>query len=124
MKLAKFAAAILSAAIVSACAEGTTVVTGQQRPAINPEQVKLYSQPPQSSYEVIGLVRASSGNGWTDQQPIDYAVTELKKQAAKVGANGVVIGSTGAQTGGFVMIDNVAYPYDEQTVSGTAVFVN
>lgn len=124
MRIAKLCAAILSAAFLAACAEGTVVVIGQQRPAINPEQVKLYPQTTQSSYEVIGLVRASSGDGWTDQQSIDYAVAELKNQAAKVGAICVVIGSASSQTGGFIMIDNIAYPYDEQTVSGTTIYVN
>lgn len=109
---------------MSGCAEGTTVVTGNQRPAINPSQVQMYSAPPQAPYEVIAIVRASSGNGWSDQQSVDYAVEELKNQAAAVGANGVIFGAQGSQTGGFVMSGNIAIPYDEQTVSGSAIFVS
>lgn len=116
--------AILSVAVISGCAEGTAVVTGQKRAAISSEQVQLYSEAPKVPYEVIALVNANSGNGWTDQQSIDYAVEELKNQAAAVGANGVILGQPGSQTGGFIMSGNVAIPYDEQTVSGSAIFVS
>ena len=126
MKMTKFRtlAALCSVAAISACAEGTTVVTGQQRPAISPQQVQLYSTAPQAPYEVIALVRASSGNGWTDQQSVDYAIEELKNQAAAVGANGVILGQQGSQIGGYVASGNVAIPYDEQTISGNAIFVS
>ncbi|CUH46482.1 hypothetical protein [Ruegeria atlantica] len=127
MKIASVRSAVLvlGIAIAAACtnATGTTVVTGKQRPAIDPAQVQLYSSKPQTQHEVIALVKADSSSGWSDQQSMDYAVAELKNQAASVGANGVILGQTGSQTGGFVMIDNVAYPYDEQVVSGTAIFV-
>jgi len=116
--------AVLAVAAIAGCAEGTAVVTGQQRSAISPEQVQLYSEAPKAPYEVIALVNASSGNGWTDQQSVDYAVEELKNQAAAVGANGVILGQPGSQTSGFIMSGNVAIPYDEQTVSGRAIFVS
>ena len=70
------------------------------------------------------MVNASSANGWTDQQSVDYAVDELKKQAAAVGANGIIMGQPGSQVGGFVMSGNIAVPYDEQTVSGRAIYVS
>ena len=84
----KSAIGVLVFLAIAGCAEGTAVITGQQRPAISPTQVQLYVEPPETPYEVIALVNASSGNGWTDQQSIDYAVDELKNQAAAVGANG------------------------------------
>jgi len=84
----------------------------------------MYVEPPETPYEVIGLVNASSGNGWTDQQSIDYAVDELRNQAAAVGANGVILGQPGSKVGGFVMSGNIAIPYDEQTVSGSAIYVS
>jgi hypothetical protein len=46
--------------------------------------------------EEIAIVKASSDSGWTQQDSLDYAVDELKKQAAKVGANAVVL--TGRDT--------------------------
>jgi uncharacterized protein YbjQ (UPF0145 family) len=86
--------------------------------------VQLYVEPPKSSYEVIALVNASSASGWTDQQSIDYAIDELKSQAAALGANGVILGQPGSKVGGFVMIEEMAIPYDEQTVSGRAIYVS
>lgn len=117
--------AALCVMALGACAagEGTTVVTGQKRPAISTDQVTLYTQAPQASYDTIALVNASSANGWTDQQSLDYAIEELKSQAAAVGANGVIMGQPGSQSGGFIMIDDIAYPYNEQTVSGSAIYL-
>ena len=122
LKITRFLVGLAILAL-SGCAEGTTVVTGQKRAAIDPAQVQLYATPPGANYEVVGLVNASSANGWNDQQSIDFAVSELKNQAAAVGANGVIIGTPSSRVGGVVMSGNVAIPYDEQTVSGTAIYV-
>ena len=119
----KTIAVIFALAAITGCAEGTTVVTGVTRAAISVEQVQLYTQPPQGSYQVIALVNARSGNGWTDQQSIDYAIGELKNQAADVGANGVILSQPSSQTGGFIMTDYALIPYDEQKISGTAIYV-
>lgn len=120
----KTALAMLAVLTIAGCAEGTAIVTGQKRPALTPDQVQLYVAPPETPYEVIAFVNASSGNGLTAQQSIDYAVDELKKQAAAVGANGVILGQPGSQVGGFVMSGNIAIPFDEKTVSGSAIFVS
>lgn len=84
-------AALLILTAIAGCetATGTVVVTGQQRPAIKPGQVQLYSMPPQSPYEVIAFVRASSANGWTDQQSVDYAVEELQSKRRQSGPMGL-----------------------------------
>ena len=97
-------------------------MTGTQRPATSPDEVALYASVPENS-EVIGIVKASSDSGWTEQQSLDYAVAELKKQAAKIGANGIVISSTGKSTDGFVMMYGVAVPDEAQYVTGTAIYV-
>ncbi len=77
-------------AIVAGCASGSSIVTGRLRPEIPIEAVTLYLQPP-ASYETIGLVEASSVVGVTMQQDMDMAVKELKRRAAKMGANGVLL---------------------------------
>ncbi|WP_375698586.1 hypothetical protein [Pseudophaeobacter sp. TrK17] len=115
--------AMLAITGVVGCAEGTTVVTGERRAAISAGEVQLFSAAPKTPYQTIALVNAKSGNGWTSQQSIDYAVDELKNQAAAVGANGVILGQPGSQLGGFVMSGSVAIPYDEQTVSGIAIYI-
>ena len=73
------------------CATGSALVTGQTRPAIEDHlSVKVLTQMPVGAEE-IAIVKASSDAGWTEQGSLDYAVEELKKQAAKLGANAVVI---------------------------------
>jgi len=79
---------------LAACASGTTILTGTQRPPLKPEQVRLYTEAP-SEFDVVGLVSASSEWGWSDQNDTNMAIDEMRKQAAKIGANGVLIESAG-----------------------------
>lgn len=116
----------LSVLLLISCASGSAIVTGTKRPPIDVAQVKLYLESPEK-HEVIGLVKASSDSGWTEQESQDYAIEELKIQAAKLGANGVLIVGTGQHTtsvftsngqGGFYSIPAIA-----QTISGKAIYV-
>ena len=87
---------------VLGCADGSALVTGQARPPIEDwNSVVILTEMPDSA-EQIAVVKASSDSGITQQQSLDFAVAELKKQAAKVGANAVVLSSrsTGAQVVG------------------------
>jgi hypothetical protein len=109
-----------------ACASGSAIVTGTKRTPLDPSQVKLYVEAP-ANYEVIGIVNASSDAGWTEQDSQDYAVQELKNQAAKLGANGVLLETTGQETSMFVSGSggNVySIPVTTKTVSGKAIFVS
>ena len=109
------------------CATGSVVLTGTARPSTDPQSVKLYIEEPKK-YDVLGLVEASSDSGWTDQGSQDYAVSELKKQAAKIGANGVLLTTTGTQTsaitGGYGNGSMWVVPVNAKVVRGTAIFVN
>lgn len=118
---------LLSALLVAACATGSSIVVGQVREPIDPSQVKLYLEAPKT-YEGIGIVNASSNAGWTEQGSVDYAIEELKKQAAKLGANGVLIASTGERTSTVIGGHGTGYlyaiPVTAKTVSGKAIFVD
>ena len=112
--------------ILLGCASGSAIVTGNVRLATDPASVKLYLKEPQKKYEVIGLVHASSDAGWTEQESQDYAIAELKRQAAKLGANGILLTATGGKTytvfgttGGVLR----SAPVTEKTIKGTAIFV-
>jgi hypothetical protein len=111
---------------IAACASGSAIVTGTTRNPIASEQVRLYLEPP-ADFEVIGLVSASSDAGWTQQGSVDYAIEELKKQAAKLGANGVLLVSSGDKTttviGGYGTGFLYAIPVTAKTVQGRAIFV-
>ena len=108
------------------CATGSSIVVGEVRDPIDPSKVKLYLEAP-ANYEVIGIVKASSDAGWTEQDSVNYAVEELKNQAAKLGANGVFIETTGETTSTIIGGQGTGYlyaiPVSEQTVSGKAIYV-
>jgi len=108
------------------CATGSSIVVGQVRDPIDHNKVKLYLEAPEN-YEIIGIVKASSDAGWTEQDSVNYAVEELKNQAAKLGANGVFIETTGEQTSTIIGGQGTGYlyaiPVSEQTVSGEAIYV-
>lgn len=72
------------------CSSGNALITGHVKPPVSIDQVRLYVTPP-ANYQVIGLVEASGQGVFTEKQDYSLAVTELKRQAAKVGANGVII---------------------------------
>ena len=111
---------------LGACASGSAIVTGTTRPATSPQAVQLYTTPP-TRYEVIALVKASSDAGWTSQGSVDYAIQELKAQAAKLGANGVLLRATGQSNSGTVITGSPGFlygiPVTAENVSGEAIFV-
>lgn len=108
--------------ILASCASGTSLVTGTQREAVSEESVVVYTEFPER-YEIIGIVTASSDAGWTAQGSLNYAVAELKTQAAKIGANGVVIENTGKTSDGGVFVGGIYVPVSAQSVSGKAIYV-
>ncbi len=119
---------LLAILLLAGCAtgSGSSIVVGEIREALDPNQVELYLETPET-YEVIGIVTASSDAGWTEQDSVDYAVEELKNQAAKLGANGVLIESTGSHTstvvGGYGTGYIYAIPVTARSVTGKAIYV-
>jgi len=77
--------------------------------------------------EEIAIVRAASDAGWIEQDALDYAVLELKKQAAKVGANAVVITGRDSETNvaGFPVYGGGTSVFSSvlQVVEGVAVWI-
>jgi len=113
-------------------ASGTAIVTGEKRSPVVAESVQLILEPPKTSYEVVGIVSASSESGWTEQESLDYAIAELKNQAAKIGANAILFGSAGEAAGSAygTFIPNgygggtyVGGTGSAQVVSGKAIFI-
>jgi len=117
---------ILLAIFLTGCASGSAIITGTTRSVTDPKTVKLYLEEP-SRYEVIGIVEASSDSGWTAQSSQNYAVEELKKQAAKIGANGVLLMNTGEKNSTVFGTSGAgifwAAPITAKTVSGKAIYV-
>jgi hypothetical protein len=87
-------------ASIGGCAGSTHVLTGTARPPINPADVKVYFTPPPVYQDIAALDAQrrslfNAGEGGTDK-----IIARLKAEAAKVGANGLIIeGYDQVQTG-------------------------
>lgn len=86
---------------LGACATATVVPVGNARAPIDPSQVRLYAQPP-AHYEVLGILQGNSGMEGTGQSGVNDTINKLKEQAAKLGANGVLVGKMGQRYAGSV----------------------
>lgn len=86
---------------LAACATDSVIVTGTARPPISPAEVKIYSQPP-PVFEEVAILNASKSVAFSTggQKTVDKVIAGLKEQAAKVGANGILLeGFSDQQTG-------------------------
>ncbi len=130
MRVAIFLA-VLSLGL-TACSQTSGIVTGTSRPAVSPAQVKIYLEPP-AEYEVIGLVTGHSFTGWTQQQDLNKAMAKLKEQAARMGANGVLVESIAGprdSSGALILGSNgqsatvvPTSPSSEAKLTGKAIWV-
>jgi hypothetical protein len=86
---------------LAACASDSIVVTGTARPPIPPSEVRIYSRPP-VAFEEVAILNTSKSSAFTTggQKTVDKVIAGLKEQAAKLGANGVILeGFSDSQTG-------------------------
>ncbi len=83
----------LSVLVCAACAGTSHVMIGRARPAISPDEVQVYYRPPTGYYEEIARLETSSGGSFsfTAQRKTDAVIQRLKEEAAKLGANGVLL---------------------------------
>lgn len=82
------------AVAVAACtAAPSMTMVGKARAPISPDQVQLYLEPPAGKYEQIAVVDVSSRHSlsFTAQAKSDVVLRRLKEQAAKLGANGLLL---------------------------------
>jgi hypothetical protein len=102
MKL-PFLSSVLAAALLAACAS-SHVMIGKARPPISPDQVQIYTRPPTVPYEEIARLETSSQGSFsfTAQGKTDAVIKRLKEEAAKLGANGVLLEGIGDQASGSV----------------------
>lgn len=103
MNLSRVLAGVLLAGVLAACATSSHVLTGKTRPPIDASEVKIYSTAP-ADYEEIAVIDATSRSSFSfgDQKKMDAVIERLKNQAAALGANGVLLQSTGSESGGGV----------------------
>ncbi len=75
-----------------------------RRPPISPGQVVIYLHPPAGKYEEIALLDTSSKDSFaiTAQGKTNVVIERLKKEAASLGANGILLSGVGDQASGSV----------------------
>lgn len=121
--------------LAGGCAGTSKVMLGQARTPIDPAQVQIYSTPPPGSVEIAQL-ESTSAVGFGTQGQTDAAVARLKREAAALGANGVVLmgvgssgspvgmsvgaGSYGSHTAGGV---GIGIPTTQKRAAGVAIYV-
>ena len=103
---------------IAGCAT-SHVMIGTARPAISPDQVKIYFHPPEVKYEEIAMLDTSSQGAFaiTAQGKTDAVINRLKAEAAKLGANGVLLQGVSDQSGG-----SVGSGFGQAQASGNSVF--
>ena len=135
MNLTRVALPLLLACLVGGCASTSRVMLGQAYAPTDPAQVRIYTTPPPGSVEIAQL-ESSSAVGFGTQGQTDAAVARLKREAAALGANGVVlmgVGSTpsagGMSVGAGSFGSNVAggigigIPPTQKKAAGVAILV-
>jgi len=131
----RLAAALGLSILLTGCAGTSKVMLGQARAPIDPAQVQVYSTPPPGSVEIAQL-ESTSAVGFGTQGQTDAAVARLKREAAALGANGVVLmgvgpsgspvgmsvgaGSYGRHSGGGV---GIGIPTTQKRAAGVAIYV-
>ena len=72
------------------CTTSDVIMTGTARSPVSPDSIKMYLRPPEK-FESIGLVTASSNSTPIRSKNKQSALTELRKKAATLGANGILL---------------------------------
>jgi hypothetical protein len=117
-----FSGLIAVTAIGLAACGPSHVLVGTPRPPTTPDQVKLYTHPP-AEFEQIAILEASSQGSWTwsNQAQTEKAIQRLKEEAAKVGANGVLLQGVMKQQTGSVGGGVGSSSYGPSSASGGTV---
>ena len=81
----------LLVALLAGCASTSKMMVGEARAPTTPDQVRIYSQPPPRYQEIAVLETQSGGFTYGEQAKMDEVLANLRKSAAELGANGVLI---------------------------------
>jgi hypothetical protein len=91
-RVPRLSLAAVLAVVLLGCATSSHVMIGTAHPPVSPASVRVYLEPPEK-YEQIATIDATSQGtlALTSQQNMDAAIARLKEEAAKLGANGVLL---------------------------------
>lgn len=92
---------LLAVALLGGCASTSRVMLASARPALAPEQVRVYFAPPPGRYQEIALLQTASGPlTYGEQNKMDNVIAKLRTEAARLGANGVLFQGAASGYGG------------------------
>jgi len=127
----KLAAALIFLTLVfltPGCTLDFGLTKGYLRPPIEDyKTVRVLGRMPKGA-EAIATVRASSDSGFARERNLDHTMNELKRKAARLGANAIVItrrsspsqiGTAETSGGGLVITNN-----ESESLSGIAIWVD
>ncbi|MEO8440803.1 MAG: hypothetical protein ABI540_11365 [Spartobacteria bacterium] len=97
------AVGLLALALLAGCASSSSRLVAPARPAISPAEVRIYREAPRQ-YQEIALLDATSGGRFFHGSPEGEAeaIGRLQEEAARVGANGVLITLLGDRPNGAI----------------------
>ena len=100
------------------------VLVGTPRPPIQPSEVHVYLQPP-AQYQQIALLQSSSRAAFaiSAQAKTDKVIERLKREAASLGANGIVLQGLGDQAGGAVQLNSAELSSSGKSAIGVGTSV-
>lgn len=89
----RLAAGCIAATLCAAACTSSSELIGAARPPTSADQVRLYLEPPRQPYDQIAIVNASSKRSlaFSASGKADVVISRLKEEAAKLGANGIVL---------------------------------
>ena len=119
---------LILALLTSSCTVDFGLKKGYLRPPIEDyKSVRVLGRMPKGA-EAIATVRASSDSGFARERNLEHTMNELKRKAARLGANAVVItrrnspsqiGTAQTSGGGLVITNN-----ESEALSGIAVWID
>lgn len=112
----------LALAVLAGCSTSSHVMLGTARVPVSPESVQVYMQPP-AHYETIASINASSQGSFaiTSQQNMDKALARMKNEAAKLGANGILLQGVHDQQSGSIGLGGGGASYGSNSSTGVGV---
>lgn len=90
MKTARALLLLFALAILAGCASTSKIMLGPARAPIAPEAVRVYVEPP-VRFEEIARLETDSPIGFGTPGQADSAIARLRREAAALGANGVLL---------------------------------
>jgi hypothetical protein len=116
---------VVAALALAACAS-SHVMIGKARPAISPDEVRIYQRPPDAPYEEIARLDTSSQGSFsfTAQSKTDAVIKRLRIEAAKLGANGVLLEGIGDQQSGSIGTGGGSTSYSGSGSVGGGIGIN